>query len=106
MHTRGKVPNFTLRPHPVVSMVLTLVVIVGLLLAMSFFSMEEGTGEYEQRGIFTLVVTAILSVCLAIIATSKMWFSHLWKKNSTHERHKKHTRYHPTVKDRDFRKQR
>ena len=85
-------------------MVLVLVVIAGVLTALSFFSMEEGTGEYKQRGTFTLVITAILSICLAIIATSKMWFSHLWKKNSTHARHKNHTRFHPAMKDREFRK--
>ena len=87
-------------------MVLVLVLIVGLLTAMSFFSMEEGTGEYKQRGVFTLVITAILSICLTIVATAKMWFTHLWKKNSTHERHKNHSRYHPAVKEREFRKKR
>jgi len=103
MDIRGKVPYFTLRPHPVVSVVFVLVIIVGVLTAMSFFSMEEGTGEYRQRGIFTLIVTAILSICLAIVATSKMWFPHLWKKNSSHARHKNHTRYHPSVKEHKFR---
>ena len=103
MDARGKVPHFTLRPHPVVSMVLVLVIIVGLLIAMSFFSMEEGTGEHKHRGIITLILTSILSIFLAIIATAKMWFTHLWKKNSTHARHKNHTKYHPAVKDREFR---
>lgn len=87
-------------------MVLVLVLIAGLLIAMSFFSMEEGTGKYKHRGVFTLVITAILSICLAIIATSKMWFAHLWKRNSTHARHKNHTRYHPSVREREFREQR
>ena len=106
MDMGGKVPVFTLRPHPGVSMLFILVMIGGLLTAMQFFSMEEGTGEYKQRGILTLVVTATLGICLTIVATSKMWFSHLWKKNSTHARHKKHTQYHPTVKERRFREQR
>jgi len=103
MDTRGKVPHFTLRPHPVVSMAFILVMIAGLLIAMSFFSMEEGTGDYKQKGVFTLIVTTILSICLAIVATAKMWFTHLWKKNSTHARHNNHTRYHPVVKEREFR---
>ena len=84
-------------------MVLVLVIIMGLLVAMSFFSMEEGTGEHSQRGILTLILTTILSILLAIVATAKMWFTHLWKKNSSHERHKKHTQYHPVTKDREFR---
>jgi len=106
MDTREKVPHFTLRPHPVVSMVLVLVVIIGLLIAMSFFSMEEGTGTYRQRGIASLVITAILGIFLSIVATAKMRFPHLWKKNSTHDRHKKHTRYHPAVREREFRERR
>ncbi|MEN7973962.1 MAG: hypothetical protein ABFR47_09040 [Verrucomicrobiota bacterium] len=106
MDARGKVPHFTLRPHPVVSMVLILVMIVGLLTALSFFSMEEGTGVYRQKGIFTLILTSILSICLAIVATAKMWFSHLWKKNSTHARHKEHTQYHPAIREREFRERR
>ncbi len=84
-------------------MALVLVMIVGLLIAMSFFSMEEGTGRYKQKAVFTLIITSILSICLAIVATAKMWFTHLWKKNSTHARHKNHTRYHPAVKEREFR---
>jgi len=84
-------------------MALFLVVVVGLLVAMSFFSKEEGTGEYRQRGISTLIITGILTIFMTILATSKLWFSHLWKKNSTHARLKNHTRFHPTVKDREFR---
>lgn len=106
MNTRGKVPHFTLRPHPVVSLVLILVMIIGLLTALSFFSMEEGTKEHSQKGIFTLIITGILSVLLSIIATSKMWFTHLWKKNSNHSRHKNHSKYHPAIREQQYRKRR
>jgi uncharacterized membrane protein YozB (DUF420 family) len=102
-NVRGKVPIFTLRPHPVVSLVLVLVLIVGLLLAMSFYSKEDGTGVYRQKGTFTLILTTILSICLTIVATAKMWFTHLWKKNSTHDRHKQHSKHHPTIQEREFR---
>ena len=104
--TRGKVPHFTMRPHPVVTGSLVLILVVGLLLAMSFFAKEEGTGQYRQQGILTLIVTAISSIMLTILATAKFWFTHLWKKNSTHARHKQHTQFHPSVKDREFRNQR
>ncbi len=106
MHTRGKVPHFTLRPHPVVSILFILVMIVGILIAMSFFSMEEGTGDYRRKGITTLTLTGIINICLAILATSKLWFSHLWKKNSTHARHKQHTKHHPATRERNFRRNR
>lgn len=104
--TGGKVPQFKLRPHPVVSAVLVLVIITGLLIAFSFFSIEDGTGRFEQRGIFTLVLTGLLAICLSIVATSRMWFSHLWKKNSTHERHRRHTRHHPSMREQEYRGQR
>ncbi len=106
MQTKGNVPHFTLRPHPVVLMVLAMVLVVGLLIAMSFFSKEEGTGEFRQKGILTFVFTGIISICLTIVATAKLWFSHLWKKNSTHARHKNHTKYHPAVKEQEFRDRR
>jgi NADH:ubiquinone oxidoreductase subunit 5 (subunit L)/multisubunit Na+/H+ antiporter MnhA subunit len=105
-NVRGKVPIFTLRPHPVVSMALVFVLIIGLLLAMSFYSKEDGTGVYRQKGVFTLILTAVISICLTIVATAKMWFTHLWKKNSTHDRHKNHSANHPTIKEREFRNQR
>jgi hypothetical protein len=100
MHTRGKVPHFTLRPHPVVMGAFFFVLIVGLLLSMSLLSKEEGAGVYKQKAMLTLAVTGVICFCLAILATSKLWFSHLWKKNSTHARHKQHTQYHPATQNR------
>ena len=79
--------------------------VAALLLAMSFFSKEDGTGVYRQKGTFTVILTAIISICLTIIATAKLWFTHLWKKNSTHDRHKRHTANHPVVKERELPKQ-
>jgi hypothetical protein len=105
MHAmRGKVPTFSLRPHPLVSMVLIFVLITGVLGAMSLFAKEDGTGVCRQRGILTLTVTIIITICLTIAATAKLWFTHLWKKNSTHARHKQHSRYHPSVQEQEFRK--
>ncbi len=93
-----------MRPHPVLMGVLILTLIVGLLLALSFFSQEEGTGQHQQHGVLTLIITAILSICLLLLATAKLWFTHLWKKNSTHARHKQHTKHHPAVKERELRR--
>jgi len=93
-------------PHPLVSMALVIILIVGTLIALSFFSMEEGTGEYRQKGILVVIITSILTILLGFAATAKLWFPHLWKKNSTHARHKQHTRYHPAMREREFRKSR
>jgi hypothetical protein len=92
-----------MRPHPVLTGAIILTVVVGLLLAMSFFFKEDGAGRYKHFAVVTLVVTGILTILLLILATSKMWFPHLWKKNSSHDRHKQHTRHHPAVRDREFR---
>ena len=100
--SRGKVPHFTMRPHPIVAGLLMLVPVSGLLLAMSFFSYEDGTGRYYHRGILTLIVMGIIWIFLLILATSKFWFPHLWKKNSTHARHKQHTKHHPSIRDREY----
>ena len=81
-----------------------MILVVGLLLAMSFFSKDEGTGHFKQQGILTLIITAILSIFIIVIATAKLWYTHLWKKNSTHARHKQHTQYHPTMRDKELKK--
>ena len=94
----GKVPQFSMRPHPVVTGLFFVILVVGLLLSLSFLSQDEGTGTYRQRAMFTMLVTALSCTFLAIVATSKFWFPHLWKKNSTHDRHKQHTHHHPAVR--------
>ncbi len=101
--TRGTVPHFTMRPHPLLTAALIMTLIVGMLLALSFFSKEEGTGHFRQQGVLVLIITGIITIFLLILATAKLWFPHLWKKNSTHDRHKQHTQYHPSVRNREYR---
>ncbi|MDF7802075.1 hypothetical protein P4C99_21570 [Pontiellaceae bacterium B1224] len=100
--SRGKVPHFSMRPHPVVSGLLIMILIVGFLLAMSFFSKDEGTGIYRQHGILTLIITGLLSLFLIVVATAKFWYTHLWKKNSSHARHKQHTKHHPAYQKKEY----
>ncbi len=101
--SRGKVPHFRMRPHPAAVGAMIMIMIIGVLLALSFFTRDEGTGTYRQKGILVLIITAILTILLAIIATAKFWHPHLWKKNSTHDRHRQHTKYHPAMRDKEFR---
>ena len=66
---------------------------------------RESGGQEKSREIKWVkphTGTALI-LFLAIVATAKMWFAHLWKKNSTHARHKHHTQYHPSVREREFR---
>jgi heme/copper-type cytochrome/quinol oxidase subunit 2 len=100
MPSRGKVPHFTLRPSPGIATGFFLALIIGGLVSLSFFTADVGDGAQNLKGIATLMITAIICICLIIVATSKLWFAHLWKRNSTHERHKQHSRHHPSKKHR------
>ena len=95
-----------MRPHPTIMGALIIIPVIGTLLALSFFAQEEGAGVHRQRGILTLIITAVLTFCLLILATAKFWYTHLWKKNSSHARHKQHTKYHPSMREKQFRQRR
>lgn len=101
--SRGKVPHFTMRPHPVMMGTMIMTLIIGVLLALSFFAKDEGTGLYRPQGVLTLIITAVLTILQAIVATAKFWYTHLWKKNSTHARHKQHTKHHPAMREKEYR---
>ena len=92
---RGKVPHFSLKPHPAIISAFFFVLIIGVLVGLSLLSQERGAGDYRQKADFVFLVTGLLCIFLLIAGTSKMWFPHLWKKNSTHDRHKQHSSRHP-----------
>ncbi|MBN2683646.1 MAG: hypothetical protein JXR40_00065 [Pontiellaceae bacterium] len=100
---RGKVPQFSLRPHPAITTSLILVPIIGLLAAGALFQKDVGTGDLKQAGILVLIITGILFLILLIGATYKLWFPHLWKRNSSHNRHHHHSEHHPYYRDREIR---
>jgi small-conductance mechanosensitive channel len=104
--SRGKVPHFSMKPHPAVTGAFIMIMIIGILLAMSLFAKDEGTGVYRQQGILVLIITGIICICLIIVATAKFWYTHLWKKNSTHARHKQHTQHHPASREKQYPNQR
>lgn len=95
-----------MRPHPAVTGALIFVLVIGFLIAMSFFAKEDGSGIYRSKALLILMITGIISICLTILATAKFWFPHLWKKNSTHARHKEHSKYHPTMREEESRRRR
>ena len=81
-----------------------LIFISGSLLSLSFFSQEDGTGIYQQRGTICALITGLLTLMLILVATAKFRFKHLWKKNATHDRHHQHSQEHPAEKEKEFRK--
>ena len=102
---KGKVPHFTMRPNPAASVMCILVFVSGTLLTLSFFSQEDGTGSYQQKGTISAIFTLLLTLFLLLSATARYWFTHLWKKNATHSRHHQHTENHPIEKEKAFRQQ-
>lgn len=92
-----------MRPHPLLLGAFFMVLLIGFLLAMALFAKDEGTGDYRMRAILILMITGVVSFCLLILMTSKFWFPHLWKKNSTHARHKQHSKHHPAQRDQAYR---
>ncbi|HBO87920.1 MAG: hypothetical protein ACJZ85_02735 [Pontiellaceae bacterium] len=100
----SKVPHFTIRPDPIASFVCIIIFISGSLISLSFFSQEDGTGIYQQKGTIIAIITGLLTFFLILVATAKFRFTHLWKKNATHGRHHQHSQQHPTEKEKEFRK--
>ena len=41
--------NYRLRPEPTATVLFILVLVSGLLITLSFFSQEDGTGVYHQK---------------------------------------------------------
>ena len=99
---KSKVPQFKLRPDPIATVLFMLVFISGLLISLSFFKAEDGSGVYFEKGLISSIFTGLISLCLLFAATSKLLFSHLWKKNSSHDRHRMHSKNHPMEKEKAF----
>lgn len=104
LEPRSKVPHFTMRPDPVASFACIITFVSGSLISLSFFSQEDGTGMYQQKGTISAIITGLLTLFLIIVATAKFRFTHLWKKNATHSRHHQHSQQHPAEKEKEFRK--
>ena len=95
--------NYRLRPEPTATVLFILVLVSGLLITLSFFSQVDGTGVYQQKGVFSAIITGLLSFALFLGATAKFWFTHLWKKNAKHLRHSRHSNFHPAKQEKAFR---
>jgi ABC-type transport system involved in cytochrome c biogenesis permease subunit len=71
-----RVPMFKLRPYSSLLVAAVFVFVIGGLLSVYFF----GEGAYRtesHRGVFTFIVTLILTLFLIVAAFSRYVFSHL-----------------------------
>lgn len=82
MHTHGKVPMFKMKPHKG-SLIASIIV---LLLGVGFFfdgHRDPGNIPAHDRANLILMGSIVISGLLFIVATGRMWFTHLW-----HDRYK------------------
>lgn len=82
----GKVPMFKMRPQ---RGTLWLAIAVFLIGALAFYDGHRDPGDIaaQNRSNLALAVSIVISGGLMIIATSRMWFKHLW-----HDRYDKRSR--------------
>ncbi len=71
-----RVPMFKLRPYRSLVVAAFFVFVIGGLLSAYFFG-EEAYCTGSHRGLFTLIVTLILTLLLIIAAFSRYGFRHL-----------------------------
>lgn len=81
MHS-GHVPSFKIRPNYGALIGAVIVLLFGVL-GFYHFRSNPGDLDAEGRGSLLLAVCIVISGGLTIIATSRMWFRHLW-----HQRYK------------------
>jgi ABC-type transport system involved in cytochrome c biogenesis permease subunit len=72
-----RVPMFKLHPYRGLLMAALFVLVVGGL-ASAYFFVEDAYSLERSRGLFVLIITAILALLLVIAAFSRYGFRHLW----------------------------
>jgi len=73
----GKVPMFKMKPQRGTMWI----AIVVFLLGLAFYydgHQDPGDIQAHERSNLVFVISIVVSGLLMIVATSKMWFKHLW----------------------------
>jgi len=71
-----RVPMYRMRANQGLLWLAVFVLIIGGLLSVYFFN--EDAFSSSSRGLFTVIITCILTLFLIIAATAHFWFRHLW----------------------------
>lgn len=93
----GGVPNFKIRISGPFLILLGMVLFTGLMLTLASYAHEDpGDVAARNRTKLCFVATILLSIFVLIIATARLWHSHLWKsRRKGHSyRHRKHRHHH------------
>lgn len=77
MSTHGKVPMFKMKPQKGTLVAAIVVLVLGIAF---FFEGHRDPGDIpaHERANLILAFSIVVSGVLLIIATGRMWFSHLW----------------------------
>lgn len=90
----GGVPNFRMRiPGPFL-LLLLLVLVTGLLLAMSLSVADEGDFAAQNRVRLTLIITLLLSAFILLAGSARLWHLPLWKHGNSQRRHRRRRGHH------------
>ncbi len=80
-----RVPMYKMRAHKGLLWGALIILLIGGLLA-AYFYVEDAYSPESSRGLFTLIVTCVLSLFFVITATSHFWFRHLWHRRPGYKR--------------------
>ena len=90
----GGVPSFSLKIPAPVLIILSLVLITGLMLTLSFhLNADQGDLAAQSRVRLSLTVTLLLSFLILLAGTGRWWYPHLWKHGNSQRQHR-HRRGH------------
>jgi hypothetical protein len=97
----GGVPNFSLRINGPILVALTLVLITGGLLTLSFYlNADPGDLAAQNRVKLSLIVTVLLSIMLLILGTGRWWHPHLWRRGNSQKHHRHRHKHDPSPRHR------
>jgi len=97
----GGVPNFSLRINGPILVALTLVLITGGLLTLSFhLNADPGDLAAQNRVKLSLIVTVMLSAMLLILGTGRWWHPHLWRRGNSQKHHQHRHKHDPASRHR------
>ncbi|MBC8207146.1 MAG: hypothetical protein ISR85_04090 [Kiritimatiellales bacterium] len=92
----GGVPNFSLRISGLAKALLTIVLICGLMLTLSFYlNAEPGDMAAQSHVRLSLIATLLLSFFVFLVSTGRWWHPHLRRHGNSQQQHRHRSRHHP-----------
>ena len=85
----GGVPNFSMRIRGPMLAALSLVLVIGILVTLSFYmNADEGDVSAQNRAKLSLIITTLLTIFVLLAATGRWWHPHLWRRGNSQKHHR------------------